>query len=337
MKDKLSVRFKYEDWNSQVAKWGIFAYTAENVYTEVHLHSQVELDIVERGKVLFTVDGNELVIEEGNGVLILPHTIHTMHRVGIDCSVSTFIFGTDFLLDFMSFLESANTPFVLLDKTRCPQFALAQVPYLLEFSHKYNVGKTVVKALLSALLSGMMPAYSGGKLPKRSEKLSSYQMCRKLLTYVDENISSDLTLNSIAKALNIVPCYVSSVFSNNFGVTLNYYITTKRIMMAKSLLVSTMKPISEIAYSCGFASIRSFNRRFKDYEGMTPSEYRESFMNPFADSEQDADITVRSSYSLIQDEIPVFEKKLAPVEAEPSHEAAVSEEEPVPVGDLSEN
>lgn len=284
MKD--TADFKYEEWNEQVAKYGIFAYCSENVRTNGHLHSQVELDIVESGEVRFLVDGRKLTIGAGNGILICPHTIHTMEYT-VSGSTSTFIFGTDFLLDFMSFFESTKTPFVILDKERCPAFALAQIPYLLEFSHSYNVGKMVVKGLLSVLLSGMMPAYSGGEFEEREDRLSSYQVCRRLLAYVDENITSDLSLKSIAKALNIVPCYVSSVFSKNFNMTLNHYIGTKRIAMAKTMLISTLKPMSEIAYECGFSSVRSFNRRFKELEGMPPTQYRESFMNPVKKAKED--------------------------------------------------
>lgn len=275
---KETTNFKYEEWNEQVAKYGIFAFYSENAETSGHLHSQVELDIVESGEVEFMVDGRNLTIGAGGGVLICPHTIHSMQYTAPG-SVSTFIFGTDFLLDFMSFFESTKTPFVILDKERCPAFAQAQIPFLLEFSHNYNIGKTVVKGLLSVLLSGMMPAYSGGEFEEREDRLSSYQVCRKLLAYVDENITQDLSLKSIAKALNIVPCYVSSVFSKNFNMTLNHYIGTKRIAMAKTMLISTLKPMSEIAYECGFSSVRSFNRRFKELEGMPPTQYRKSFMN----------------------------------------------------------
>lgn len=254
----------------------------------------MELDIVESGEVRFVVDGKELIIGEGEGVLICPHTIHTMKQT-VPGSVSTFIFGTDFLLDFMSFFESTKTPFVILDRERCPQFAQAQIPFLLDFSHNYNVGKTVVKGLLSVLLSGMMPAYSGGEFEEREDRLSSYQVCRKLLAYVDDNITSDLSLKSIAKALNIVPCYVSSVFSKNFNMTLNHYIGTKRVALAKTMLISTLKPMSEISYECGFSSVRSFNRRFKELEGMPPTDYRESFMNPSKKNRIDEEQTSESS------------------------------------------
>ncbi len=276
---KETTNFKYEEWNEQVAMYGIFAYYSENAEASGHLHSQVELDIVESGEVEFMVGGRELTIGAGGGVLICPHIIHSMQYT-VPGSVSTFIFGTDFLLDFMSFFESTKTPFVILDKERCPAFAQVQIPFLFEFSHSYNIGKTVVKGLLSVLLSGMMPAYSGGEFEEREDRLSSYQVCRKLLAYVDENITQDLSLKSIAKTLNKVHCYVSSVFSKNFNMTLNHYIGAKRIAMAKTMLISTLKPMSEIAYECGFSSVRSFNRRFKELEGMPPTQYRESFMNP---------------------------------------------------------
>lgn len=274
----MQTNFTYEDRSEATIKYGVMASSFGNLYQTLHLHSQVELVLVEKGSAQVFVDGNQMIISEGSGILVSPHTIHRFHSDNPENKISFFIFGTEFIPDFKVFFESAKVPYVILDKNRCPEFALAQIKYLVDFSHSYSVGKTVVKGLMTALLSGMMPAYSGGEFPKYNDRSSNFEICRQLLLYIDNNISQDLSLEKISKALNIVPSYVSTVFSRSFNISLNTYITQKRISVAKALLMNSPKTITEIAFDSGFSSIRSFNRRFKESEGVTPSEFRDSFM-----------------------------------------------------------
>jgi AraC-like DNA-binding protein len=42
----------------------------------------------------------------------------------------------------------------------------------------------------------------------------------------------------------------------------------------QELLQETDDPITDIAYNCGFASLKTFNRLFKLYTGVSPSDYR---------------------------------------------------------------
>lgn len=272
------MNFKYEDWSDLTVTFGVVAYVFKSTSQVMHLHSQVELCIVERGSVNVVVDGTELTITQGSGILICPHITHRFKMLDDGSEASFFIFSTEFLTDFKVFFESSKVPYVKMDKDSCPEFALAQIKYLVDFAHSYGVGKTVVKGMLTVLVSGMMPAYSGGEFEKYAGRSNNFEMCRQLLMYIDNNIASDLSLERISKALNIVPSYVSSVFSRNFDISLNTYISKKRISAAKSMLIGSPKTITEIAFGSGFSSIRSFNRRFKESEGMTPSEYRESFM-----------------------------------------------------------
>lgn len=274
----MSNGFRYEDWSEGTVTFGVVAFTSVDFIQHMHLHSQVELAIVEQGEANIIIDGNEFVLAAGDGVLVCPHVIHRFKSILPGSKISTFIFSTEFIADFKGFFESAKVPYVRMGKNKCPEFAVAQVRYLLQFSNSYSFGKTVVKGLLTVLLSGIMPAYSGGQFEKYNDRSSNFEICRQLLLYIDNNISQDLSLERISKALNIVPSYVSTVFSRNFNIPLNTYITKKRISVAKALLSNSPKSITEIAFESGFSSIRSFNRRFKESEGLTPSEFRDSFM-----------------------------------------------------------
>lgn len=271
--------FIYEDYSESTVTYGVLAYSTNNIPEIKHLHSQVELIIVESGKVGITFSGREHIVNEGNGILICPHVIHRMHSLADESRISSFIFSTDFISDFKGFFESANVPYVRFDRDKSPEFATAQAKYLIEFAHNYSFGKTVVKGMLTILLSGIMPAYTGVEFERIGARSSNFEICRQMLLYIDNNISQDLSLERISKALNIVPSYVSTVFSRNFNTSLNSYINKKRISVAKAMLQNTSKSITEIAFESGFSSIRSFNRRFKESEGLTPSEFRDSFMD----------------------------------------------------------
>lgn len=271
--------FRYEDWSDATIKYGVLAYSTENVAQYMHLHSQVEFIIVEQGQTSVIINGRDHIVDEGCGILICPHVIHRVRSLSEKNRISTFIFNTEFLSDFRGFFESTNVPYIRFDKDKTPEFAVSQAKYLVEFAHDYSFGKTVLRGLITVLLSGIMPAYTGVEFDRSAARSSNFEICRQMLAYIDHNISQDLSLERIAKALNIVPSYVSTVFSRNFNTSLNSYINKKRIAVAKEMIQNTSKSITEISFESGFSSIRSFNRRFKESEGMTPSEFRDGFMN----------------------------------------------------------
>ena len=63
----------------------------------------------------------------------------------------------------------------------CPSFAKDQIKYLIDFSHNYSIGKTVIKGMLTVLISGIMPAYSGGEFERFKERSNNFEICRQLL------------------------------------------------------------------------------------------------------------------------------------------------------------
>ena len=86
--------------------------------------------------------------------------------------------------------------------------------------------------------------------------------------------TSDLSLNTQAKLLDVNPSYLSTVFKKETGHTLTEYVTGKRIKHAVFLLNSTNLQIQTIAQYCGIPDICYFTKIFKKQIGKTPTEYR---------------------------------------------------------------
>ena len=88
--------------------------------------------------------------------------------------------------------------------------------------------------------------------------------------YPDESIS----LDKVAREVNISPNYFSAMFSQEVGQTFVEYLTGKRIGEAKRMLRQTDKRSSEIAFAVGYKDPHYFSFVFKKVSGCTPSEYR---------------------------------------------------------------
>ena len=92
--------------------------------------------------------------------------------------------------------------------------------------------------------------------------------------YINENLKSDLSLDSIASYVCLNTTYFSSLFKKYTNETINDYITRIRIEKAKKLLEVPNLKINNIAYEVGFNSTSYFHRVFKSETGYSPNEYK---------------------------------------------------------------
>lgn len=97
----------------------------------------------------------------------------------------------------------------------------------------------------------------------------------RALAYVDEHFSDEnISLNSLAKAINVSANYISAVFSQRAGQSFVEYLTQKRMEKARQLLRQSNMRSGEIASAVGYRDPRYFSFVFKKLQGCTPKEYR---------------------------------------------------------------
>jgi two-component system response regulator YesN len=100
---------------------------------------------------------------------------------------------------------------------------------------------------------------------------------KKAKEYIADNYGCDeLSLSSVAAAVNLSPTYFSSIFKKDVGTNFIDYLTQIRLDKAKELLCCTAMQVSEIAYKIGFKDYRYFSQIFKKYTGQTPREFKSS-------------------------------------------------------------
>jgi len=93
-------------------------------------------------------------------------------------------------------------------------------------------------------------------------------------TWLNDNVSEVLTLDIIATYFNVSKRTLSRRFKQATGTTVNQYIQTTRISMAKELMQKTNLTLNEIIEKVGYQDITYFNQLFKKIVGSAPQEYK---------------------------------------------------------------
>lgn len=91
------------------------------------------------------------------------------------------------------------------------------------------------------------------------------------------NLSEEVTLDEVAKKVGLTRTYFSALFKKMTGETFVHYRIKKRMEEARKLLAVPTLTITDIAIQVGYEDYPHFTKTFKNFVGMSPSEYRSSF------------------------------------------------------------
>ena len=81
-------------------------------------------------------------------------------------------------------------------------------------------------------------------------------------------------IEQLADLCHFSPTHFMNFFKKHLGVSCMEYVIQFRLRKAAELLQHSTLPILEIATQSGFNNLSNFNRQFKKYYQITPSQYR---------------------------------------------------------------
>jgi AraC family transcriptional regulator len=136
-------------------------------------------------------------------------------------------------------------------------------------------GRYFWESLTNAIAVRVLKQYSAfePKIQHYSCGLSPHQL-RHTIDYINDNLSTHLSLNVLAAMLGMSPYYFERLFKQSVGQTPHQYILQCRIERAKQLLRTTQLPIMEIAFQVGCKNHSHFSKLFRKLTGISPRTYR---------------------------------------------------------------
>lgn len=246
-----------------------------------HRHNNFELYLFISGDVTFFTESEGFILEPGYLLPIQPRSWHRAKTNSIDSYERLYLNFSPLLVAELS-TENTNLascfyplvekqqPIVQLQEYNCQHF-INYSKELKEAMSSNSFGKDIkIRALLMELLliANLPPSKNETKLEVDLPSLIS-----KMLLFIDVNIASDLSLEHFSKTFFMNGTYLSRYFKKFMGITLQEYIISKRIELAKEYLLrgSSVDTASELA---GFGSYYNFIRIFKSRVGVPPGTYK---------------------------------------------------------------
>jgi AraC family transcriptional regulator len=138
---------------------------------------------------------------------------------------------------------------------------------------------SVEQAMAVALVKGHavrhrpMQMYRGG--------LGSARL-RRIKELVHAKMEDDLSLDDMAQSVGLSTAHFARMFRKSTGATPHQFVLRQRLERAKTMLRAPDARVLDVAVACGFKTQQHFAQVFRDFWGVSPTEYRQDLVGPEA-------------------------------------------------------
>lgn len=240
-----------------------------------HYHDFHKIIVFISGKVTYHIEGKAYHLKPRDILLVSQGAIH---KPEIDPSVpyERYIF---WIRDDLS-CQELNTCF---QKANDRSFNLVRADSALQerlkdllpeieqtLQNKY-FGDTVLRdALFTQFMIYINRIFLRTSSSPDKKAYSSDTQVEQLLKYINRNLSENLSIDQLAERFFLSKYHMMRKFKNETGYTIHNYITSKRLLMARSL-ISQGIPVMKAALASGFRDYTTFVRAYKKQFGKAPS------------------------------------------------------------------
>ena len=240
-------------------------------YFPLHIHDSHELFCLVKGDVGYIVEGRRYKLYPGTLLLMRSSESHKL-IVNSPSEYERYVinFTTDFLLQ-NGFDMTIMTPLFARELGQKNRYSpkdfqnFTPVSFFEKLESEAAVISPKCAALsnISALLSSLNIAFL-----KKSNKDTDEG---RIIAYVNENLTADITLDEIASQVHLSPSQLSRVFKRLSGTSVHEYILTKRLILFHEKIKSGLGAI-EASAECGFRDYSAFYRLYKKRFGTSPTK-----------------------------------------------------------------
>src|SRR6202008_5003075 len=102
---------------------------------------------------------------------------------------------------------------------------------------------------------------------------------RRVRELVHAKMEDDLSLDEMAQAVGLSTAHFARMFRKSTGETPHQFVLRQRLERAKAMLRAPDARVLDVAVACGFKTQQHFAQVFRDFWGVSPTEYRQDFLD----------------------------------------------------------
>lgn len=231
------------------------------------------------------------IVKKGSGTLVYDGTTYHLKQndcVFIDCQKThshcsnlddlwllnwIHFYGPNMSGIYDKFTERCGTP---VFHTEHPEqyTSLLDNVFTIASSDNYIRDMQLYEKITSLLTLLMAESWKPGTQAPLSRQKQNVQ---EVKDYIDSHFTEKLTLDTLSERFFINKFYLSKIFKEQFGTSVNSYLLQVRVTHAKRLLRFSELSVEQIGFECGINDANYFSRMFKKIEGLSPGEYRKKW------------------------------------------------------------
>lgn len=249
-----------------------------------HWHDCFEISYANSGSGVYEIENQKYPIEKGELIIVNNVQPHRMHAGKDGLNQFVIVFdpylvwsGAKNTMDYKYIKAFANHSEGFCNKISRSDEYFNDINNIIfeikkEYTEKVSGWQLMIKAKLLILLTLLYRHFK----PESTEgsKRKALLRLRPVIHHIEENYKDRIFCSDMAKIAGVTSQHFSAVFKESMGETFTEYVNSKRLESVKKQLVETEKPVTRIAYDCGFNNLSYFNKLFLSKTGLSPSEYR---------------------------------------------------------------
>ena len=245
-----------------------------------HFHEEVEAIYINEGSVIIGLDKQIYQLNKGDIAIIMPCDVHYYTSTS---------FNRAYIIKFQPIQEkdtvdftqiSLNTPIITKEHVAFNKIKAIILDIFQENDQRNIYYRTSINAKIFELAVTLMREldFKTVSLDEKKKNKERLIVLQKVIDYVEENFQKNITLTDVAKATGFSVYYFAHYFKKAMGVGFWEYLSSFRTEKVKQMLAVSDQKIIDIALSCGFNSLKTFNRVFKKYSGCSPLNYKKQYL-----------------------------------------------------------
>lgn len=240
-----------------------------------HYHDFHKIIVFISGKVTYHIEGKAYHLKPRDILLVSQGAIH---KPEIDPSVpyERYIFWIHDDLSCQElntcFQKANDRSFNLVRADSALQERLKDLlPEIEQTLQNKHFGDTVLRnALFTQFMIYINRIFLRTSSSPDKKTYSSDTQVEQLLKYINRNLSENLSIDQLANRFFFSKYHMMRKFKNETGYTIHNYITSKRLLLARSL-INEGSPVIKAAQMSGFNDYTTFVRSYKKQFGNAPS------------------------------------------------------------------
>lgn len=246
----------------------------------MHWHEDLQFIYLHEGKIEIQTLFDTIFINAGEGVFINKNVVHHVKRCGT-CHYNSFLFPDYFLKFYFgspasNFVDSIvkNEQFyvLVLNEEKGFKTLLSNLKELSQLEK--NKTEFYTYEVLSKLSIIWLELCKNIHLPAEKIQDTTQKRMQRFLNYIEKNYSKNLSLEELAKSINVSKSECLRCFKLSLKTSPYKYLIEYRLSKAAEMIKTSNKSIEEIAHEVGFHQISHFGKCFKEKTGYSPRDYR---------------------------------------------------------------